>query len=280
LGDSSEPGSRRRFIGIDLAYVEWRPLDFIKLYVGRFPQIHYRPGETQIVLDDDMTLEGAGAAVEYEIVPSWKVFGNLGSAVIRENFDNYYSEDLADNMLNWGQGGIQWSKDSRKLRVGGGFFNFTSVQGMNFSDLAAGGKANGNTEDAAGVVKNPYIPREYFIDYKDKFGALEGGVFFDYVENRETEDPNRAFWTGFSVGQQSWDAQLGYMEVESDAVLALFTNSDMGNGTTDVKGYVGSARWKFMKNMNLKLTQFVAKTDMSGLDKEYRRTHLDLSASF
>lgn len=280
MGDSSEPGSRRRFVGLDLALVEWAPIDFAKFYVGRFQQLHYRPGDTQIILDDDMTLEGFGATVEYEFIPDWKIFGSMGSALLRENYDNYYSEDLADNNLNWGQGGIAWMKDSRKLRVGGGFFNFTSVQGMNFADLAAGGKANGNTEETAGVVKNPYLPREYFIDYKDKFGSLEAGVFFEFIENAESSDPNNAFWTGFSVGQKAWDAQFAYTEVESDAVLALFTNSDLGNGTTDVKGYIGSVRWKFMKNMNLNFTQFVAKTDMSGLDKEYRRTHLDISASF
>ncbi len=280
LGDSSEPGSRRRFIGLDLAYAEWSPLPFGRLYAGRFPQAHFRPGDSQILLDDDLTLEGGALTVEHEFLPAWRVFGSLGSAFIRENYDNYYSEDLADNMLNWGQLGVAWMKDARKVRAGAGFFNFTSVQGMNFADLAAGGKANGNTEAAAGVVKNPYLPRQYFIDYRDKLGALDTGLFYELVQNPETTDPNEAFWTGVSVGQKSWDAQLAYTEVESDATLALFTNSDLGNGTTDLKGWVGAGRWKFMKNMNFRFTQMVARTDMSGLNKEYRRSHFDLSASF
>lgn len=280
LGDSSEAGARRRFVGIDLAYAEYTPVKFAKLYVGRHPQVHFRPGDSQLILDDDMTLEGAAITTEHEFIPHWSAFGSLGSAYIRENYDNYYSEDMADNMLNYGQAGILWAKGSRKARVGGGFFNFTSVRGRNFADLALGGKANGNSEDTAGVVKSPFLPRQYFIDWREKFGATDVVLFYENIENPETSDPNRAFWTGVSVGGKSWDTQLAYSEVESDAVLAMFTNSDFGNGTSDLKGWVGAARWKFMKNMNVRFTQMVARTDMSGLNKEYRRSHLDLSASF
>ena len=280
LGEASEPGSRRRFIGLDLAYAEWSPVHFAKLHVGRFSQLHFRPGESQLVLDDDLTLEGAGATLNYEFYPELSVFGSIGSAFLRENYDNYYAEDLADNMLNFGQLGIQWSRESRKLRIGGGFYNFTSVQGSNFSDLAAGGKPNGNTEAAAGVIKNPYLPKQYFMDWRQQLGSLETGVFYEHIENSETSDPHRAFWTGVSLGQKKWDVQLGLTEIESDAVLALFTNSDLGNGTSDLKGWVGAARWKFLPGMSLRFTQMVARTDMSGLNKEYRRSHLDVSASF
>lgn len=280
LGDSSDPGPKRRFVGLDLGYAEWTPEDFVKLRVGRFPQIHYRPGDSQVVLDDDLTLEGLGLSLNHEVISHTQIWMHLGSAFIRENYDNYYSEDLSDNNLNFGQGGITWDNEMVQLTAGFGFFNFTSVQGMNFSDLAAGGKANGNTESSAGVIKNPYLPRQYFIEGKLKSGSLSSSLFFEYVENRETSDPNRAYWTGLSLGQKKWDAQIGYLEVESDAVLALFTNSDFANGTSDARGWIGAARWKFQKNMSLRLTQFLARTHMSQTDSAYDRTHVDITASF
>lgn len=280
LGDPAEPGSLRRTIGLDLAFAEWTPVEFAKLSVGRFPQIHFRPGETQMVLDDDLALEGVGLAMDFEFRPSWRAFGSAGSTFIRENFDNYYAEDLSDNMLNFGQAGLSWSKDKTKLTLAAGFFNFTSVRGMKFSELSVGGKANGNSEIVAGEVANAYLPRQYLADARLAWGALEASLFFETIENRETQDANRGVWTGFSLGQKAWDTSLTYSRVESDATFAMFTNSDFGNGVTDLEGYIFTARWKFASAMALRLTQFVGDTDITGRRKEYRRTHLDLSASF
>jgi hypothetical protein len=280
LGDSAEPGMRRRFVGLDLGYAEWKPAPFAKVYAGRFPQIAFRPGDTQIVLDDDLTLEGAAFSLDYEVYPAFKVFLHAGSTYIRENYDNYYSEDLADNNFNFGQLGAAWNWEKYRVTIGAGFYNFTGVQGKAFADLAAGGKPNGNHESSAGVVKNPYLPKQIFIDLKAPIGSFDSGAFFEYVQNQETSDPNQAFWTGFSLGQKNWDAQWGYLEVESDSTLALFTNSDFGNGVTDSRGWIAAVRWKFMKNVSVRLTEFVARTRMDVDDRNYQRTHLDFSASF
>lgn len=282
MGDPAEPGSRRRFIGLDLGYIEYTPAGgaFVHIYGGRFPQIHFRPGETQIILDDDLSLEGAGVKLDYEFMPKFSVFVNAGSTYIRENYDNYYSQDLSDNMINFGQLGLRWKTEELELNVGGGFFNFTSVQGKNFADLAVDGKSNGNTEAGAGVVKNPYLPKQFFVDFKFPISAIKASVFGEYIENGETADPNHAWWTGFSLGQSSWDVQLGATQVESDSVMGMFTHSDFGNGKTDVRGYIGSARWKFMKNVSLKLVQFYGWNNMHIAPVEYDRTHLDLTASF
>lgn len=281
LGDPSEPGSRRRFIGLDLGYVDFTPAEFVHLYGGRLPQFHYRPGDTQIILDDDLSLEGAGVKLDYEFMPDFSVFVNAGSTYIRENYDsNTYYIDLADNMLNFGQIGLRWKANALELNAGGGFYNFTSVQGMNFNELAADGKSSGNTEAPAGVVKNPYLPKQFFLDFKFPIASLKASVFGEYIENAETSDPNHAWWTGFTLGQSSWDMQMGVTQVESDSVMGIFTHSDFGNGKTDVRGYIGSVRWKFMKNVSLKLVQFYGWNNMHLAPVEYDRTHVDLTASF
>jgi hypothetical protein len=280
LGDPSEPGSRRRYIGLDLGYLDYTPISFVHLYGGRFPQIHYRPGDSQIILDDDLSLEGAGAKFEYEFYPALSVYLSGGSTYIRENYDNYYSQDLSDNMLNFAQLGLRWKKEGYELNVGSGFYNFTSVQGKNFADLSVGGKSDGNTEAAAGVIKNPYLPKQFYVDFKFPLVSLKASVFGEYIENNETSDPNQAWWTGFTLGRGAWDVQLGATQVESDAVMAMFTHSDFGNGKTDVRGYIGSVRWKIMRNVSLKLTQFYGWNYIHIAPVEYDRTHVDLTASF
>lgn len=280
LGDSSEPGSRRRYIGLDLAYAKYSPFEFLNLYLGRFNQVHFAPGGSEVILDDDLSLEGAGFFGEYSFYPSIYVFADGGSTFIRENYDTYYSEDLADNMINFGQVGLQWKETRAQITLGAGFFNFTSVQGKNFADLASGGKPYGNSESPAGAVAYPYLPRQYFVEVKLPAGSLDTKTFFELVENHEAPSRAKAFWTGAEIGQKSWDLSLAYTEVESDAVMAIFTASDVGDGVTNVRGWVGKARWKFARNMNLKLTQMVNRTDMTDTNKEYRRTQLDLNASF
>lgn len=280
LGDSSEPGSRRRFIGLDLAYGKWSPLPFFTLYGGRFPQIHYAVGGSEMLLDDDLSLEGGGFVSEYEFLKEFFVFGLAGSAFIRENYDQYYSQELGDNMLNFSQLGVKWKRERWQWVLGAGFFNFTSVEGSNFVDLAVGGKANGNSEAAAGVVKYPFLPVELFTELKMPLGPLDVKLFAQQITNREAPEKNLGLWTGIEVGQKSWDMAAAYTSVGADSTLALFTASDIGDGVTDVHGWLGRARWKFAKNMSVRLSQWVHRTDMTGLNKEYRRTNLDLSASF
>ena len=280
LGDPSEPGSRRRFIGLDVGYIDYTPASFVHLYGGRFPQVHFRPGESQIILDDDLSLEGAGAKLDYEFYPNVSVYLSGGSTYIRENYDNYYAQDLSDNMLNFGQLGVRWKQDGYELNVGSGFYNFTSVQGKKFGDLAVGGKSDGNSEGLSGEVKYPYLPKQFYIDFKFPLSSLKTSVFGEYIENGEGGDLNHAWWTGFSLGQNSWDMQLGATQVDSDAVMAMFTHSDFGNGKTDVRGYIGSVRWKFMRNVSLKLVQFYGWNNMHLAPVEYDRTHVDLTASF
>lgn len=280
LGDSSDGGAPRRYIGLDLAYAEWHPFEFFKLYAGRIPQLHYRPGGSQVLLDEDISLEGSGFTAEESFADNWRVFLNGGSVYIRENYDAYYSEDLTDNMINWMQAGLEWKWDKIKLTAGSGFYNFTGLQGKNYADLVDGGVSNGNSEQPTGVVKNPYLPRQYFLEGSIGLGSFTTGLFAERIINSETRDPNAAWWFGASLSRGAWDGQFAYCEVQKDAVPALFTYSDFGNGTTDTRGIVASVRWKFTKGMSFKVTEFVNRIQASTLNKEYNRTHLDISASF
>lgn len=281
LGDSTEPGSRRRYLGLDLAYAEYSPYSFFKLYAGRIPQVHYRPGGSQILLDEDIALEGASAVLDYGIAERWKVFLGLGSAKFRENYDTYYSEDTSDNDFNWGQTGVAWEDSSFKIIAGAGFFNYTSVEGKLFSDLTVGGSSSGNSEGLTpGTFKYPFLARQYFVEGSVKLGSLQYGLFAEQIENREAADQNKAWWLGGSLTAKSWDSQVAYAQVNKDSVPGVFTNSDFAGGTTDSYGWVVAGRYKPSKGVSIRLTEFINHTQGSRLNKEYLRTHLDLQASF
>jgi len=280
LGESKEPGSARRFIGLDLAYADWKPLSFFKLVAGRISQVHYRPGASQILLDSDLALEGVAAAIDYSDSGPIGVFENAGSSWIRENYDSYYSQEKTDNMLNWGQLGLKWKTDSSTTVIGAGFFNYTALQGMKFSDVSTGGSARGNSEGPGETFKNVYIPRQYFIDTKIQQGPLTYGAFAEHVVNGETLDPNKAWWTGLSVSQERFSVQIAYAELQSDPVPAILTDSDFAGGITDCKGYVLGISYKLRKQLSLALTQYMNRKKTGLDDTQYARTHFDLTAEF
>ena len=280
LGDSSEPAGTRHFIGLDLAYVNYHPVSFAKLYAGRIPQLHFRPGGSQVILDEDISLEGTALSSEYMLNEQWRVFLNAGSVYIRENYDSYYSVDRTDNMINWAQAGAEWKIARLKLTAGAGFFNFTGLQGKNYSDLVTGGTPNGNTEGPTGSVKYPYLPRQYFLEGLWSEDKTSFSLFSERVINNEVSDGNSAWWLGAGFTRNSWDGQAAYCEVKPDAVPALFTFSDFANGTADARGVVLSARWKFAKGMSFKVTEFLNRIQASTNNKQYNRTHLDLNLTF
>lgn len=282
LGDNKEPGFARRYIGLDLAYAEWKPLSEVKFNLGRIPQAHFRPGGSQLLLDDDLALEGASGIFEIGLdgEGSWSVFGSVGSTLIRENYDSYYSEKQTDNRINWVQLGLQWRDSSWKASVGGGFFNFVGLKGRLFSELVTGGSSLGNTEASGGVIKNEYLPRELFFEGSYRWSGYELGVFVEHLINSETEDPHLASWLGVVFARKPWEFHLAYATVDSDVVPALFTNSDFGAGRVDVDGYVANLKWNFKEKMSLRLSQFINRVKMPDGALAYNRTHLDLSASF
>ncbi len=280
LGDNKDPGFTRRDFGLDLAFGEWKPLPFFKAVVGRIPQVHFRPGDSQILLDVDLALEGAALVMDHSYDEHISIFANGGSTLLRENYDTYYSEKLTDNMINWGQAGLAFKTQDSVTTVGGGFFNYTALQDMKFSDVSTGGSARGNSEGNPGIYKNSYVPRQYFLETKIKWNAYQIGAFAERIVNGETTDPNQASWTGFSVVKDKWKMQLAYAYIASDAVPGIFTDSDFAGNTTNSSGYVFTASLKLKKFFTLGLTQYLNKKKFGLDDAQYSRTHLDIAFEF
>ncbi|CAN5715623.1 hypothetical protein BH10BDE1_BH10BDE1_03720 [soil metagenome] len=282
LGDASDPGGARRFIGIDVAYAEWTPMGLVKFDIGRIPQNQIKVGGSQIILDDDLALEGFSVSAEPALNDSLNLIANAGSDWIRENYDSYYSTKNADNTINWAQLALRAKlRERESLLVGTGFHAFTSLKGMTFNELSVGGASFGNTEKPAGKVKNEYLAREFFAEWRAPLGSMISTVALQHVLNTSTGDPNRAWWLSLNVAEpRVWDIQVSFELVESDAVPGVFTDSDFANGFVDAAGFIISSRWFFGRGLQLRLTQYLNKVERSTNDIQYLRTHLDLSASF
>ena len=79
----------------------------------------------------------------------------------------------------------------------------------------------------------------------------------------------------------TWQASWAWQELEADAVIATFTDSDFGNGGTDARGHTIKAVYALKDNWTLGGTLFVNEIDLaSGSPRDYTRLQLDLNFSF
>lgn len=270
LGDQKNPGFARRTFGLQRAFIDYHPEPWISLKVGRIPQSHETVGDSGNLLDGSVALEGA--LVETAIgLGSGKLKIAGGSHWIRENYDFFYSEDVSDIMLNWGQ--VSYHLDF--LSVGAGFFNFASIQGAAFTDLNIDASAAGNSQDPAGTVKNRFLPKQAFAEYRWNLGPGELKFFVETLINDETVDPNKAVWTGFGWKASQFSSLVAYGEIDSDAVPSFTTDSSFADGNTDSKGFMINLAWKFSKNFRIEFTQYLNRLKKSTTDDQYLISQLD-----
>ena len=115
-------------------------------------------------------------------------------------------------------------------------------------------------------------------------------VYGDYAFNADARGslPNQAYQGGFTFGmsQNPCDAWFSYAyeQLDTDAVISAFTNSDMGPiGGTNVKGNVLQAGYVLTKNLSLLSTAWITKPvdDVPGINKNTAyRWQVDLIGKF
>lgn len=270
LGDQKNPGFPRRSIGLQRAFIDYHPQPWISLKVGRTPQSHETVGDSGNLLDGSVALEGA--LIESSVgLGSGRLKLAGGSHWIRENYDFFYSEDVSDIMLNWGQ--VSYHLES--LSVGAGFFNFASIQGAAFTDLNIDAGADGNSQEPAGTVKNRFLPKQAFAEYRWTLSSGELRLFVETLINDETVDPNKAIWAGFGWRASQFSGLMAYGEIDSDAVPSFTTDSSFADGNTDSKGVMMNLTWRFSKNFRVEFTQYLNRLRKSTSDDQYLMSQLD-----
>jgi hypothetical protein len=97
--------------------------------------------------------------------------------------------------------------------------------------------------------------------------------------------------TGWLIGTKfgkaknpgTWDVGYEYRDLEADAVVGVFTDSDFIGGGTDGKGHKFSASYAIAKNATLGATYFMSQRDADGdgsVNDNYDRFQFDLKVKF
>lgn len=286
----------RSSIGLDRAYVRYKPVSWFTATGGKFANPFFAP--TDLIWSDTISPEGIAVKLTHEFSDSFDVILVSGAFPIQlQDFSSSSSSTTTSNPASkWMYGyqtGFDWQfADRDDLKFTAALFDFRHVEGIldpntpttggpdtAFDWSAASFRQRGNQVfDIHGPYDQLANSNNYVIGLLSKFRELNFStridianfdplhiiVDADYVRNLAFNpdeitnrtrvvhatsgyDPLSAQVVGYqfklTVGdsklRQRWDWQsfVGYRNVERDATLDAFTDSDFHLGGTDARGY-------------------------------------------
>ena len=169
-----------------------------------------------------------------------------------------------------------------KLTAGAGYFAYTGTTG---NEPFYNGRAKGNSVDAQGNYLYEYKNTEVFAQLDTNAGDWPLQIYAHATQNSEapTEDTAVAVGAQFGSARKQGQAESGwtYQDVEADAVIGTFSDSDFGGGGTDSDGYMLKSRYACSDKILLGGTLFVNNVDrFQGSEHDYNRLQLGVEFKF
>ena len=274
-------------VGLDLAFFEIThpKLEGMKLQGGKFKNPFFKPGKSELIWDSDWNPEGGmlSFARDFENVNLAFTGGGLW-------IDERSSDD--DSWMGAVQGIAKLKANEAKttIAVGGSFFRYSNTEG--FSPFFEADDPKGNSviviDDGDGEIKqyvNGYEILEVFGEVTHKLDKIPVTVMFDYVNNSAADSLNTGWLVGLRAGKTkkpgSWAFRYIYREVEADAVVGAFTDSDFRGGGTDAEGHEIGSALQLAGNTTFNLSYFINKIGLQTDKKaDFKRLQVDLQLKF
>ena len=287
LGD----GFGKKEMRLSLAYVDYS-------FFGENPnELHAIAGKMKnpfLALPDDLVWDGdlapEGVALKGQLGGGFAtLFANGGYLWVQERS----AED--DLMLYAGQlaAKLQFMPEIG-LTVGASAYAFQDMEGFDVADWEDKNNSYGNST-AAGSVSGDVTNKAWATEFLPVvcFAQLELWVagkplalYAQELSNVEADDLDRGHMLGAALGKaknpKTWEIGYSYVELEKDATVGMFTDSDRWGGGTDGKGHRVYGKYQVLKNLQLGATYLVGEKKIADAAKttDYDRLQIDLSVNF
>lgn len=283
LGD----GFTKKDMGLNLAYLDWTVQDGVNVIAGKMKNPFICVSD--MIWDGDLTPEGVAAKVEQTVGPL-TLYVNGAQMWVQERS----TAPAEDTKLYAGQVAAKYQfSDEVYLLVGGSYYTYDNIEGMNVVDWENSNKPYGNSSANGAVVKG-VTNKVYKMEYNEveTFAKLVAWVgtpvefYGNYVVNQDADANDTGWLAGVTVGKAKnvGTCELGYnyRELEKDAVLGAFADSDSWGGGTDGRGHKVYGRYQIAKNVQIGATYFINEKPIADASKthDYDRLQLDVVANF
>lgn len=269
---SFDNGFSTKDIGVNLAYVDWKIRDGVNFYGGKMKNPLFSAGSAQLVWDSDLNPEGLALTFT-----SGDLFATAGGFSVEER------ASADDSILYVVQAGYEFPLgDDMTLTAGAGYFVYTETIGNEpFYD----GSAKGNSVDVNGTYVYEYRNIEAFLELGTILLGWPLKVYAHYTRNGEVSQEDAGYAFGAKIGSAksrgrsefSWT----YKDIEADAVIGTFSESDFGGGGTDADGHVLKAKYALSERVIFGGSLFINDVDrFRGIEHDYTRLQLDVEFKF
>lgn len=261
-------GFSRKSVGVDRAFFTWQATDALSFTGGKMATPFFRPGNHHLIYDNDLNPEGL--ALRYTF-GDW--FANYAGLWVEER------SSANDSILLGGQVGYRGTLDNgSRLTAGMSYYDYLETQGqIPFYD----GTGNGNRVDLAGNYLSDFNELELFAELETTLAERPLTLFADLARNTEGGDADSGFALGAYYGELSrpgtWRVGYAYQDLEADAVIATFTDSDFAGGGTDGKGHVIELNYALRDRWTLGFRYFLNERGAdAGNEHDYNRLQADV----
>lgn len=263
--------------GLDYAYASYSPNKAVSIIAGKMKNPLYKTKD--LIWDSDINPEGIALELNNKLSDNVKFFGTASYFLIEE-----FSSSKKDPALLALQPGIDLKiSDSVSLKLAGAYYMFSNVKGSDLS-VHTGGT---NSTDASGNWMYEYdslaLDGELGINFG---GALPyAGLFGQYVAS-DADSEDTGWLLGFKFGDRKvknagdWQFKFNYRELEKDAWLDFWPDSDFYNGETNVKGSEFEFVVGLSKNVTFGLDYYRTEPVMGNTDREQSVLQVDLILTF
>jgi hypothetical protein len=266
-------GFDRNSIGIDRAFFTWAATDELSFTGGKMATPFYRPGSHHLIYDNDLNPEGL--ALRYSR-GDWFV-----------NYAGLWVEERSasdDSIMLGGQLGYRHMLDNgMRITTGVGYFDYLNTQGQT---PFWNGDPSGNRVTTLDQYVNDFNLAQAFGELKLDAGQLPLTVFADFVTNTEAgPGDDTGYALGASIGEVdeagTWRFGYIYQDLEADAVIGTFTDSDWAGGGTNGKGHVVEFNYGFRDRLVFGLRYFLNERGLpTGGVSDYNRLQADVQFNY
>ena len=262
----------KKDIWLDQGYLDYHPTAIKNLHLigGKMPQPWVSTGD--IIWDTDISPEGLAATYKHSL-GGVELFGSAGHYTLKDNVDGEGRQFRHDLRLYAGQLGARFAlTDNLKMTLGGSVYGYD------------------NDNDTTTLAVNGNSPGEEFKLYEG-FGALDIGglpmplsLYGQVVSNDDASNDQDMGWlAGVKTKFYGFGVDYNYRDVQRNAVVGAFTDSDFANGFTGSRGSKLKVSYELDKNFSVGATYLMADSDYTNAalrDSKINTLQLDAEAKF
>ena len=272
----------KKQIWLDQAYIDFHPKAIPNLHLigGKMPQPWVSMGD--VIWDSDINPEGLATTYKHALGNTGaEIFGSAGYYTLKDNVDGEGVQFRHDLRLYAGQLGTRFAPtDSLKVTLGGSVYSY---------DNDKDSTCIGSTSTPCALSINGNNTDEFRL--YEGFGQIDIAnlpvplsLYGQYVVNQATDsDEDTAWLVGFKSKLDAFSLDYNYRDIQRNAVVGAFTDSDFANGTTGSRGHKFKVGYEIDKNFGVGVTYFLTKADYATSrqkDANANTLQLDLEAKF